>query len=450
MATGFEPKARVSCARDPVESQAPLPPMQAPLLERMPSRGNGGGMLDDIWQTPAVLRKLLQTHVIEGKTSFPSLDKPLPSSHKLAGKTPLEILANCSLVNGSVANRIQIIGCGTSWHAALLGEYLFEHIARIPVDVMYASEFRYRKPLVRPNDVIIVVSNSGETQDAVESVRAIRGCENGEHVLIVAFVNEADCTLGRESDAVVEAMAGPEVGVASTKVFSSTVLAFALVAVALGTHNGSFPETECKELLQKMEELPGHVQQVLDRESRPLREDLQRAGEKPALAIGECGLWDIGCQNTLASNFIFLGRGFNFPIALEGAMKCKELAYIHAEGYPAAEMKHGPIALIDQFMPVVCITPKSDPTYEKIKANIEEVKARNGATIAITEDFNTELEDICEHVIHVPCTHEYLMPLISVIPLQLLAYMMGLLRGNEVDNPRGLEKTITDVGVGAP
>jgi glucosamine--fructose-6-phosphate aminotransferase (isomerizing) len=405
-------------------------------------------MLNDIWETPGVLQKMLQTHLKGGEVSFPSLNKPLESPHKLAGRTPFEILANCKLVDGSVTNRIQIIGCGTSWHAALLAEYLIEHIARIPVDVQYASEFRYRQPLVQPSDVVIVVSNSGETHDAVESLRAVRSCENGGSVLTVAFVNEADSTIGRESDAVVEAMAGTEVGVAATKVFSSTVLAFALLAVALGTHNGSFSETECRELLQKMEELPGHVQQVLDRESRPLRQDVSRSGgtQEPSLAIGECTLWDIGCQNVLTNNIIFLGRGFNFPIALEGAMKCKEIAYIHAEGYPAAEMKHGPIALIDQFMPVVCITPRSDPTYEKIKANIEEVKARNGATIAITEDFNTELEEICEHVIHVPCTHEYLMPLISVIPLQLLAYMMGILRGNEVDNPRGLQKSITDVG----
>merc|ERR1719195_468897 len=196
-------------------------------------------------------------------------------------------------------------------------------------------------------------------------------------------------------------------------------------------------------MLDRLEELPSLAQMVIEKESRVLSDAATKQ-----IDIGDCPLWDIGCQNVLANNFIFLGRGFNFPIALEGAMKCKEIAYIHAEGYPAAEMKHGPIALIDQFMPVVCITPRSDPTYEKIKANIEEVKARNGATIAITEDFNTELEEICEHVIHVPCTHEYLMPLISVIPLQLLAYMMGILRGNEVDNPRGLQKSITDIGVG--
>jgi len=367
---------------------------------------------------------------------IPSLEKPLPDSHTYAGRTPLEVMADMSA--SGFKNKFTIVGCGTSWHAALVAEYLIEHIARIAVDVQYASEFRYNQPLCRPGDVVIVISNSGETDDAVASIRAVRGCEEGRRVLTVAFVNVADSTIGRESDVVVEALAGAELGVASTKVFSSTLLAFVLFAVALGTKCGTFPDSERKALLEKLEELPRHVQEVLDHESRPLREE---TGER--LSIGECQLWDMGCQNVLANNFIFLGRGFNYPIALEGAMKLKEIAYIHAEGYPAAEMKHGPIALIDQFMPVIIIAPRSDPTYEKIKANIEEVKARNGATIAITEQFNAELDEICEYVIRVPTTHEYLMPILSVIPLQLLAYMMGILRGNEVDNPRGLQKQIS-------
>jgi len=421
--------------------------MQAPLqaFRRVPQPGSAG-MLNDIWETPKVLRSMLQAHLkaeAGGSVSFPSLEKPLPATHELAGRSPFEVMAACSMGTGSFKNKFTILGCGTSWHAALVGEYLIEHIARIPVDVQYASEFRYRQPLVRPGDVLIVVSNSGETFDAVESLRSVRRCKNGGHVLTVAFVNEADSTVGRESDAVVEAMAGTEVGVASTKVFSATVLSFVLLAVALGAACGTLAESERKVLLEKLEELPEHVQEVLDRESRPLRQTGQESPGK-SLKIGECILWDMGCQNVLANNFIFLGRGFNFPIALEGAMKCKEIAYIHAEGYPAAEMKHGPIALIDQFMPVVFIAPRSDPTYEKIKANIEEVKARSGATIAITEHFNTELEEICEYVIHVPPTHEYLMPLVSVIPLQLLAYMMGILRGNEVDNPRGLQKQFSE------
>jgi len=344
-----------------------------------------------------------------------------------------------AISSGGCKNKFTILGCGTSWHAALFAEYVIETIARIPADVQYASEYRHKEPLVRPGDVLLVISSSGETDDAVSCLRAVQRCEHGREVLTLGFVNVADSTIARESDVFIEALAGTEVGVASTKVFSSTLLALLLFAVALGTATGNFPEADRRELLAKLQELPGHVQDVLDRESRPLR---QEAKER-SIAIGECMLWDMSCQNVLANNFIFLGRGFNFPIALEGAMKCKEIAYIHAEGYPAAEMKHGPIALIDQFMPVVFIAPRSDPTYLKIKANIEEVKARNGSTIVITEDYNTELEELCEHVIRVPPTHEYLMPILSVIPLQLLAYMMGILRGNEVDNPRGLQKLIS-------
>merc|ERR1712039_950744 len=186
------------------------------------------------------------------------------------------------------------------------------------------------------------------------------------------------------------------------------------------------------------------VQEVLDRESGHLQHG--KENEAP----GECLLWDMSCQNALANNFIFLGRGLNFPIALEGAMKCKEIAYIHAEGYPAAEMKHGPIALIDQFMPVVFIAPRSDPTYDKIKANISEVKTRSGTIIVITDDESSELESDCEYVIRVPPTHEYLMPLLAVIPVQLLAYMMGILRGNEVDNPRHLVKSVSTGGASLP
>mmetsp|Transcript_84727 Transcript_84727/g.243198 ORF Transcript_84727/g.243198 Transcript_84727/m.243198 type:complete len:385 (+) Transcript_84727:537-1691(+) len=337
----------------------------------------------------------------------------------------------------SAKNRILIVGCGTSYHAALTAEYLIEQLARIPVEVQLASEFRYKQPVLKSRDVLIVISNSGETTDAVECLNRVKGHKNGKDVLTVAVVNEEDSTLARESDAFLCVMAGEEKGVTSTKAFSSTVLAFFIMAVALGEACGTLPETEITELLAKAQELPHLVQDVIERCSKPLKRD------NTQLMVGECMLWDIGCQNVLANNFIFLGRGFNFPIALEGAMKCKEIAYIHAEGYPAAEMKHGPIALIDRFMPVVVIAPIADPTYEKIKSNIEEVKARSGSVIAITEDSNHELDDLCEYVIRVPETHEYLMPLVMVIPLQLLAYMMGVLRGNEVDNPRGLIKTVS-------
>jgi len=372
---------------------------------------------------------------------FPGLERPLPASHGLAGRSPLEVMAACASATEAVNNKFIIIGCGTSYHAAVLAEYLIEYIARIPVEVQYASEYRYRKPLVRSGDVLIVISNSGETAESVESLRLVQGLPGAQGVLTMGVVNEVDSTIARDADCMIAALAGEERGTSSTKVFSSTVMALLLLAVALGEAAGTLPESEAAVLLEKVEVLPEVIQKVIERESRPLKQD--ENGKQHDLYVGECQLWDISCQNVLANNFIFLGRGFNFPIALEGAMKCKEIAYIHAEGYPAAEMKHGPIALIDQFMPVVVIAPRADPTYEKIKANIEEVNARSGATIAITEDGNTELEALCEYVIQVPETHEYLMPLVAVIPLQLLAYMMGVLRGNEVDHPRGLLKSVS-------
>lgn len=416
--------------------------MQAPLFNRsLPTEGSTG-MLKDIRDTPEVMKRVLDTYLKappsgEGSVDFPSLRQPLPESHGLAGRTPMEVMAACKPpAGGSYNNKFVIIGCGTSNHAALVAEYLIEHIARIPVEVQYASEYRYRKPLVRPGDVLFVVSNSGETSDAVESLRLVRKCTNGEKVLIVGVVNENDSTIAKESDAFIGVLADNEMGVASTKVFTSTILTFTLLAVALGECTETLAEGQKTALLEAVRALPSSVQEVLDRDTKIFSQESR-------LDIGECVLWDIACQNVLANNFIFLGRGFCFPVALEGAMKIKELAYIHAEGYPAAEMKHGPIALIDQFMSVVVIAPKCDPSYEKIKSNIEETKARSGNIIAITEHHNEDLEKLCQHVIKVPPAHEYTMPLLAVIEMQLLACMMGMLRGNEVDQPRGLQKTIT-------
>lgn len=396
-------------------------------------------MLDDIWNTPEVMRNLLNQSLKDnGGIDLPGLSEKLEGNSIFAGKSPLEVMAECRPdKDGGFNNKISIIGCGTSWHVALLAEYLIESIARVPVEVFYASEYRYKAPLHNKGDVLIAVSSSGETSDTLESVKNVkRVCSD---VLTIAAVNEAGTPVAVECDAALIAQAGKEHGIASTKVFSNSVLGFALLAIAVGDACGTIPQAEREKLISSLRELPDIVQQVLDKEAKAIRPGAQ----KSTLAIGDCQLWDIGCQNVLANNFIFLGRGFNFPVALEGAMKCKEVAYIHAEGYPAAEMKHGPIALIDQFMPVVCICPKSDPTYDKIKANVEETKARNGAVIVVTEEDNNELEEICDFVIKVPRTHEYFMPLVVVIPLQLLATMMGMLRGNEVDNPRGLEKTVS-------
>jgi len=417
--------------------------MQAPLFNRsLPTEGSKG-LLSDIRDTPEVMTRVLDTYLRvppsgEGSVDFPSLRQPLREGHGLAGRTPIEVMAACRPpAGGSYNNKFVIIGCGTSNHAALVAEYLIEHIARIPVEVQYASEYRYRKPLVRAGDVLFVVSNSGETSDAVESLRLVRECTNGKQVLIVGVVNEKDSTIAKESDAFIDVLADKEMSVASTKVFSSTILAFTLLAVALGECTETFAGGQKTALLEAVRALPSSVQKVLDQDTKIFKNQESR------LDIGECVLWDIACQNVLANNFIFLGRGFCFPVALEGAMKMKEFAYIHAEGYPAAEMKHGPIALIDQFMSVVVIAPKCDPSYEKIKSNIEETKARSGNVIAITEHTNTDLGELCQHVIAVPPAHEYTMPLLAVIKMQLLACMMGMLRGNELDQPRGLQKTIS-------
>mmetsp|Transcript_111054 Transcript_111054/g.314298 ORF Transcript_111054/g.314298 Transcript_111054/m.314298 type:complete len:444 (-) Transcript_111054:140-1471(-) len=401
------------------------------------------GILKDIWQTPEVLGAMLRAHFKAGgagEVDFPALRAPLPPAHKLAGARPIDIMAACSQGRGAnFKNKIMVIGSGSSWHAALLAEYLIEHIARIPVEVQYASEFRYRLPLLRPGDTLVIISNSGETADAVESLRSLKSSPHGGEVLTLALVNQDGSTLARESDASINVMAGEELGISSTKAFSATMLALVLLAIDLGDACGTLVGPEREVIVEKLVQLPDHVLAVLNRQSLPLCEQKTQGR---ALQVGECVLWDISCQNVLAPNFIFLGRGFNFPMALEGSMKVKELTYIHAEGYPAAEMKHGPIALIDQFMPVVFIAPRSDPSYDKIRSNIEEVRARSGFTIVITEDHNVaELEGLCEYVISVPQTHEYLMPLVSVIPLQLLAYMMGTLKGNSVNDPRSIRKT---------
>jgi glucosamine--fructose-6-phosphate aminotransferase (isomerizing) len=264
-------------------------------------------------------------------------------------------------------------------------------------------------------------------------------------VLTIAVVNNTRSTLARESDVVFDICAGVEGGIASTKGFSSSVLAFVLIALRLGKANGALPASEEACLISQLRTVPDLVQEVVHAQARSL--DL--LGTPACMFTKEseedCPLWKAAYQNVLARNFLFLGRGFNFPIAIEGAVKCKEIGYIHAEGYPAAELKHGPIALIDQFMPVVFIAPKSDPTFQKIKANIEEVKARDGTIIVITDEEGTEeLDSLCECMVHVPTTHEYFMPLLTIIPLQLLALTIGLLRGNEVDNPRGLVKSVRD------
>lgn len=393
-------------------------------------------MFNDICTTPESLRAVLQKYLTDSKTLyFPTLTTPLLSGH-FAGKSPLDVLTACRQgEDGSFGNRIVMVGGGTSLNASLTAEYLIEQIARVPVEVHYASEYCHKKPIFREGDVLVLVTSSGETEDVIRSLRKARASTFGSKILTLAVVNDAESTIARECDAHIDVQGGHEYGVTSTKVFSATILTLALFAIALGEACGALEMQERDELLETALKLPDLVSKVISNE----------------LQQGQCRLWDVACHNVLSQNFIFLGRGFNFPIALEGATKCKEVAYIHAEGYPAAEMKHGPIALIDQFMPVVVICPPSDPCYQKIISNLQEVKTRSGCIIAVTEEGNDELVRDCgaENVIAVPPTHEYFTPILNAIPLQLLACMMGMLRGNNVTMPRGLTKrTSTALSMG--
>ena len=315
------------------------------------------------------------------------------------------------------ADRIVICACGTSWHAGLVGEYLIERHARIPVEVEYASEFRYRNPILQDGDVVLVISQSGETADTLAAVRQAQ--EAG--VLAIGVVNTVGSTIARETDAGVYLHAGPEIGVASTKAFTAQVTVLTMIALLLGRERGELDDETYARFLQGLAAIPNQIRSVLDQD-----EQIKRLAR----------------DYRFASNFLYLGRGCNFPVALEGALKLKEISYIHAEGYPAAEMKHGPIALIDQFMPVVFIAMK-DAIYDKVVSNIEEVAARGGSVIVITEEGNDELDELCEIVIHVPNALPCLEPLLTVIPLQLLSYHIAVMRGCNVDQPRNLAKSVT-------
>jgi glucosamine--fructose-6-phosphate aminotransferase (isomerizing) len=315
------------------------------------------------------------------------------------------------------ARRIIIVGCGTSWHSGLVAEYLFEEFARIPTEVEYASEFRYRNPILHENDVVIAISQSGETADTLAAVREAKA----KGVLVIGVCNVVGSTIARETDAGVYLHAGPEIGVASTKAYTAQVSVLSLIALSIASRRGTMSQAEIIQVLSELDQIPEKIASVL--------EDAHEIEE-------------LARTYRFAANFLYMGRGYNFPVALEGALKLKEISYVHAEGYPAAEMKHGPIALIDQMMPVVIIAMK-DSTYPKIVSNIEEVLARGGQVIAITDHDNEELDDKCEYVIHVPPTVACLTPLLTVVPLQLLSYHMAVLRGNDVDQPRNLAKSVT-------
>lgn len=315
------------------------------------------------------------------------------------------------------ANRIIITACGTSWHAGLVAEYAFEELARIPVEVEYASEFRYRNPVINKGDVVIAVSQSGETADTLAAVKEAKKRD----AVVLGIVNVVGSTISREVNSGIYTHAGPEIGVASTKAFTSQITAFFLIANLLGRKKEYISIQEGKEFLKELEEIPNKVRQCLK-----LSEEVKRTAEK----------------FYKSSNFLYLGRGCNFPVALEGALKLKEISYIHAEGYPAAEMKHGPIALIDEQMPVVVIALK-DRTYSKIMSNIEEIKARKGKLIAIATEGDRNIKSIVDDVFYIPETLGCLTPLLSVIPLQLLAYHIAVLRGTSIDQPKNLAKSVT-------
>jgi len=297
-----------------------------------------------------------------------------------------------------------------------VGEYLIEQYAHVPVEVEYASEFRYRDPILGDGDVVIAISQSGETADTLAAVREAKR----KGALVLGICNVVGSTIARETHAGVYLHAGPEIGVASTKAFTCQVAVLAMIALKLA-ENRSLTDAELAEAIRALHMLPEQVRQVLK-----LDDEIRRMAN----------------VYRYASNFLYLGRGYNFPVALEGALKLKEISYIHAEGYPAAEMKHGPIALIDRFMPVVFIATR-DRTYDKIVSNIEEVVARQGSVIAITDQGNGELDDLCEYVLRIPSIDEFISPILTVIPLQLLSYHIAVMRGCDVDQPRNLAKSVT-------
>ncbi|MEZ4985003.1 MAG: glutamine--fructose-6-phosphate transaminase (isomerizing) [Saprospiraceae bacterium] len=329
---------------------------------------------------------------------------------KLGG---LEEFANRALS----ANRFIIAACGTSWHAGLIAEYLFEDLARIPVEVEYASELRYRNPIITEKDVVIAISQSGETADTLAALEMAKT----KGAMLFGVVNTVGSSIARITHAGSYIHAGPEIGVASTKAFTGQVTLLSMMALSLAQKKGTISNSYFRQLVRELANIPDKIREVLKKD------------EQIRYIAGE--IKD-------HANALYLGRGYNFPVALEGALKLKEISYIHAEGYPAAEMKHGPIALIDENMPVVVITTNRS-AYDKIVSNIQEVKARKGLVIAIVSEGDTTIRDMADHVIEIPDTEEPFTPLLSVIPLQLLSYHIALMRGCNVDQPRNLAKSVT-------
>ena len=315
------------------------------------------------------------------------------------------------------AERIIIVGCGTSWHAALIGKQLIESLARIPVEVEYSSEFRYRNPIIRPSDVVIAMSQSGETADTLAAIQLAK--EKG--AFIYGICNSVGSSIARATDSGTYTHVGPEIGVASTKAFTGQVTVLALLALCLGRENGSLEPERYTKIIDDLLILPERIEKIFEQKER---------------------IEQLSTRFTYAHNFIYLGRGINYPVALEGALKLKEISYIHAEGYPAAEMKHGPIALIDEEMPIVVIATR-DKIYEKVVSNIQEIKARKGRIIAIVNEGDTQVANMVDYVIEIPEIAPELEPLLTVVPLQLLSYYIAVCKGKDVDQPRNLAKSVT-------
>ena len=315
------------------------------------------------------------------------------------------------------AERIIIVACGTSWHAGLVAEYIFEEFARIPVEVEYASEFRYRNPIINEKDIVIAISQSGETADTLAAIKMAKS----KGAFVFGVCNVVGSSISRESDAGAYTHAGPEIGVASTKAFTTQITVLTLIALRLARAKGTMSSSDFRMYLHELELIPAKVEKLLEIDSE---------------------IEKIAREYLLSANFLYLGRGFNFPVALEGALKLKEISYIHAEGYPAAEMKHGPIALIDDRMPIVVIATNKGH-YDKVVSNIQEIKSRKGKIIAIVTEGDTVVKEIADHVIEIPDTEEALTPLLTTIPLQLLSYYIAVMRNCNVDQPRNLAKSVT-------
>ncbi len=358
-------------------------------------------MLKEIYQQPEVLRNTLRGRVEEGSDQVLLADMNLTE----------EELKDCS--------QIQIVACGTAWHAALVGKYLIERFARVPVDVDASSEYRYRAPIIRDKTLVMAVSQSGETADTLEAIRIAK--QSGAKV--VSIVNVVGSSIDRLSDGVIHTHAGPEIGVASTKAYTSQLTALALFTIYLGKLRGALTNDQAKEMIAHLREIPGKLQQCLDR-----AEDVEKCTSN--------------FKYIVAHSALYLGRTFNYPTALEGALKLKEISYIHAEGYSAGEMKHGPIALVTDQVPSICIAVKGE-VYEKMISNIQEIRARRGIVLSIATDGDEKIAQYSDHVIYIPDCFEAFSPIVAAVPIQLFAYYIATNRGCDVDQPRNLAKSVT-------